>query len=139
VACWYRFGADQLMFIRGKAPRARYWSLCLYNVWMESFEYRAPRVSLNHTQVLTDAQGNYEICLAHSDPGHPNWIDTTGHTPGTRSCACCCPRDPWKRRASRSSTSASGDARPSTDRKGGKRRYRLITTQLVKSRLAPPS
>lgn len=82
VACWYRFGQDQLMFVRGRVPKARYWSLCLYNVWMESGEYRTHRVSLNHEQVQTDATGHYEICLAHDDPGHPNWISTTGHLAG---------------------------------------------------------
>ncbi len=82
VACWYRFGADQVMFVRGRLPKARYWSFCLYNAWMESLEYRTHRVSLNHTQVVTDAEGNYELCLAHTDPGHPNWIDTTGHHAG---------------------------------------------------------
>lgn len=82
VACWYRFGQDQLMLVRGRVPKARYWSLCLYNVWMESGEYRNHRVSLNHDQVQTDADGNYEICLAHADPGHPNFIHTTGHLAG---------------------------------------------------------
>lgn len=82
VACWYRFGADQLMLVRGRLPRARYWSFCLYNVWMESLDYRAARISLNHRQVQVDADGSYEICLAHRDPGHPNWVDTTGHLAG---------------------------------------------------------
>ena len=82
VACWYRFGQDQLMFVRGRVPKSRYWSFCLYNVWMESLEYRDHRVSLNGHQVQTDADGNYEICLAHDDPGHPNWISTTGHVAG---------------------------------------------------------
>lgn len=82
VACWYRFGEDQVMFIRGRLPRSRYWSFCLYNAFMESLDYRAHRVSLNHTQLVCDADGNYEICLAHRDPGHPNWVDTTGHHAG---------------------------------------------------------
>jgi hypothetical protein len=70
------------MFIRGRLPRSRYWSFCLYNAFMESLDYRAHRVSLNHTQLVCDADGNYEICLAHRDPGHPNWVDTTGHHAG---------------------------------------------------------
>jgi hypothetical protein len=82
VACCYRFGADQLMFIRGKAPKARYFSLCLYNVWMESLDYRTHRISLNHEQLEMDAQGNFEVCLAHANPGHPNWLDTAGHHAG---------------------------------------------------------
>ncbi|MCK6505709.1 hypothetical protein L6R53_20335 [Myxococcota bacterium] len=49
---------------------------------MESLDYRAARISLNHRQVQVDADGNYEICLAHRDPGHENWLDTTGHLAG---------------------------------------------------------
>ncbi len=82
VAAWYRFGDDQLMFVRGRLGRSRYWSFCLYNAFMESLEYRDHRVSLNHTQIVCDADGNYEICLAHRNPGHPNWVDTTGHHAG---------------------------------------------------------
>ncbi len=90
LACWYRFGQDQVMFIRGKAPAARYWSYCLYNVWMESGDYRHARVSLNHSQVKLDGD-RYEICLAHRDPGHPNWIDTTGHLAGYVLLRCLLP------------------------------------------------
>jgi len=90
LACWYRFGRDQVMYIRGKAPGARYWSYCLYNVWMESGDYRHARVSLNHAQVTLDGD-RYEICLAHRDPGHPNWIDTTGHLAGYVLLRCLLP------------------------------------------------
>ncbi len=90
LACWYRFGQDQVMFIRGTAPAARYWSYCLYNVWMESGDYRHARVSLNHAQVRLDGD-RYEICLAHRDPGHPNWIDTTGHLAGYVLLRCLLP------------------------------------------------
>lgn len=82
VAAWYRFGADQVMLVRGKVPRARYWSFCLYNAWMESLDYRLSRVSLNHAEVQVGPDGAFEVCLAHRDPGHPNWIDTTGHHAG---------------------------------------------------------
>ncbi len=82
LLCWYRFGEDQLMFVRGRLPKARYFSFTLYNAWMESLDYTRHRVSLNHAQIVTDAEGNFELCLAHRDPGHPNWLDTTGHAAG---------------------------------------------------------
>ena len=82
IACWYRFGADQVMFVRGTVPKARYWSFCLYNAWMESLEYRTHRIAVNHTDLDVAADGSYELCLSHHDPGHPNWIDTTGHLAG---------------------------------------------------------
>jgi hypothetical protein len=81
-ACWYRFGRDQVMLVRGRLPKARYFNLCLYNAWLESLDYERHTVSLNHRQIRTDADGNFEICLAHRDPGHPNWLDTTGHHAG---------------------------------------------------------
>lgn len=81
-AMWYRFGDDQLMFIRGRLPAARYFGLCLYNAWLESFDYTRHRIHLNHTQIRADADGRFEVCLAHRDPGHPNWLDTAGHNAG---------------------------------------------------------
>lgn len=79
---WYRFGQDQVMLVRGKLPTARYFNLSLCNAWMESLDYQRHTVALNHTQIQTDAEGNFEVCLAHRNPGHPNWLDTTGHHAG---------------------------------------------------------
>ena len=80
--CWYRFGHDQLFFVRGKLPAARYFSFALYNVWLESLDYKHRPVKLNHSQIVCDADGNFEICLAPKNPGHPNWLDTAGHAAG---------------------------------------------------------
>jgi hypothetical protein len=80
--CWYRFGGDQVMFVRGKLPKARYFSFVLCNLWMESLDYTRHRVVLNHGTIQADADGNFEIALAHTDPGHPNWLDTAGHHAG---------------------------------------------------------
>lgn len=87
LLCWYRFGEDQLMYVRGRLPKARYFSFTLYNAWMESLDYTRhsagrSRVSLNHAQIQADEHGNFELCLAHRDPGHPNWLNTTGHAAG---------------------------------------------------------
>lgn len=79
---WYRFGRDQVMFVRGRLPTARYFNLSLCNAWLESLDYQRHTVSLNHRQIRTDADGCFEVCLAHRDPGHPNWLDTTGHHAG---------------------------------------------------------
>lgn len=80
--CWYRFGRDQVMLVRSTLPESRYFNLALYNAWMESLDYLHHRVALNHTQIRHEPDGRYEICLAHRDPGHPNWLDTTGHHAG---------------------------------------------------------
>ena len=80
--CWYRFGRDQVMLVRGRMPKARYVGFSLCNLWMESLDYQRHRVLLNHSQVAQDSDGNFELCLAHHDPGHPNWLDTAGHAAG---------------------------------------------------------
>lgn len=82
LACWYRFGADQLMYVRGRVPRARYFSACLYNTWLESLDYTRHPVHRNLGRIEVDADGRFELCLAHQDPGHPNWLSTTGHGAG---------------------------------------------------------
>lgn len=81
-ACWYRFGRDQIMLVRGRLPKTRYFNFCLYNAWMESLDYQRHTISLNHSEIQTDDDGNFELALAHTDPGHPNWLDTTGHHAG---------------------------------------------------------
>ncbi len=80
--CWYRFGFDQIMLVRGKMPKARYFSLTLYNAWLESLDYERRRVILNHSQIVAAPDGSYEICLAQQNPGHPNWLDPCGHAAG---------------------------------------------------------
>ena len=32
---------------------------------------------------LMEPDGSLRIIVAHEDPGHPNWIETTGHGQGT--------------------------------------------------------
>ena len=80
--CWYRFGYNQLMLVRGRIPQARYFSFTLYNAWLESLDYRHRPVHLNHTQIQTDTDGNFELCLGHRNPGHPNFLDVAGHDAG---------------------------------------------------------
>ena len=79
---WYRFGADQVLMVRGRLPKARYFSFTLCNAWLESFDYERHRCVLNHTQIEADADGRFEVCLAHEDPAHPNWLDTGDHHAG---------------------------------------------------------
>lgn len=79
---WYRFGGNQLMLVRGRLPKARYFGFTLYNAWLESLDYERHRISLNHAQIRHAGGGAFEVCLAHRDPGHPNWLDTAGHGAG---------------------------------------------------------
>lgn len=81
-ACWYRFGPDQAFVVHGRLPTARYFSLCLYNTWLESLDYTRHIICLNHSQLRTDADGRFTVVLADCDPGAPNWLDTAGHNAG---------------------------------------------------------
>jgi len=82
-ACWFRLEDDQVLLVRGQLPPARYFGLSLCNAWMESFDYlNHPRSNLNHSQIVADDAGKFEVVLAHRDPGHPNWVDIAGHGAG---------------------------------------------------------
>lgn len=80
--CWYRFGHDQLMLVRGHLPKARYFNVALYNAWMESLDYRHLPVHKNHTQIQLDEDGSFELCISHRDLGHRNQLLTGGHHAG---------------------------------------------------------
>jgi hypothetical protein len=82
VVCWYRLGHDQVGIVRGRVPKARWFGLTLYNLWMESLDYENAVVSLNHRQLRTDADGRYEVVLSHRDVGRAPRLDTTGHLAG---------------------------------------------------------
>ncbi len=94
LLCWYRIGDDQVMIVNGRLPKARYFSFTLYNAWMESLDYTRARVSLNHTQLHPDAEGNFELCLSSQDPGHPHWLNTTGHGAGYLLARSLLPEEP---------------------------------------------
>jgi hypothetical protein len=55
----------------------------LWNRWMQTYEYRSRRVSLNRRQMQLGEDGSYRIVVAHRDPGVPNWLDTEGRPSGT--------------------------------------------------------
>ena len=50
---------------------------------MESLDYRYARIHLNQHGAKADPDGGVTIVVAARDPGHPNWLSTTGHAEGT--------------------------------------------------------
>jgi hypothetical protein len=42
--------------------------------------------SLNRRQAILDDDGALRVVVAHTDPGVPNWLDTTGCTTGVLQC-----------------------------------------------------
>lgn len=72
----------QRLVLRGRLPVARYFSVTLYNRWLESYDYLKHRVSLNHEQIEREADGSFIITIAPEPAVGPNQLDTAGHFEG---------------------------------------------------------
>ncbi|MEN8164189.1 MAG: DUF1214 domain-containing protein [Acidobacteriota bacterium] len=81
VARFAMNGARSLV-LRGKLPVARYFSVTLYNAWLESYDYQRHRISLNHDQIECEADGSFSITIASRQADGPNQLDTAGHDEG---------------------------------------------------------
>jgi len=73
---------DEALVITGRFPACRFANVVLWNDFMQAFDYRSRRCSLNRNQVSYEADGSYRIVIAHRDPGVPNWLDTEGRSRG---------------------------------------------------------
>ena len=83
----YRVARYQLqeggrLVLKGKLPSARYFSVTLYNRWLESYDYLRHRISLNHAQLECDANGSFEITIADKAAVQANQLDAAGHPEG---------------------------------------------------------
>jgi hypothetical protein len=81
--CAYRVAPDEALVLEVRPPRAKYWSVDLCNVWLESLDYANHQSSLNGHQAVLDADGVFRAVLTHDDPGIANWLDPVGHTDGS--------------------------------------------------------
>jgi len=83
--CWKLAEGEALVLEFEPAP-VPYWGFLIMNFWMESLEWRDRRVSLNSFQAEREADWRtVRLVVAARDPGHPNWIDTAGHSEGPMS------------------------------------------------------
>ncbi len=75
---------DEVFVIDAKTiPECQTWNFQLDNWWMESLDYRFHTIHVNkHTAHYND-DGSVQVVISHTDPGHPNWIETAGHNMGT--------------------------------------------------------
>lgn len=81
MARW-QLAAGQALVITGRFPDCRFANVVLYNDYLQTPPYRYRQVSLNRKQVTLEADGSFRIIVAHSDPGHPNWLDAAGREEG---------------------------------------------------------
>ena len=74
---------DEALVMEGHLPEAVFTNVMLWNVHMQTFEYRSRRSSLNAAQMATGHDGAYRIVISERDPHVVNWLDTGGHRHGT--------------------------------------------------------
>jgi hypothetical protein len=74
---------DEALVMEGVMPECVFANVMLWNVHMQTLDYRHRRCSLNASQMQLGADGSYRIVFSAEDPGVPNWIDTEGHRQGT--------------------------------------------------------
>jgi hypothetical protein len=79
----FELAADEALIIENRISlEPQYTGFQIGNLWGESIEYSNQTGSLNGHQMSVDPDGVRRIVLAHTDPGVPNWLDTTGHREG---------------------------------------------------------
>ncbi|MBM3658786.1 MAG: DUF1254 domain-containing protein [Actinobacteria bacterium] len=78
---WWRVREGEALVVEHTPPAAcRYWALQVCDRWFQSYPDR--RSNLNDRQVVRGPDGSVRLVIAARDPGHPNWLDTGGHTTG---------------------------------------------------------
>jgi hypothetical protein len=73
---------DQALVMEGRLPPCGFANVALWNMHMQTLEYRVRRTSLNRAQMRFNADGTFRVVAAARDPGEANWIDTEGHPLG---------------------------------------------------------
>jgi len=79
----WKLSVAESLEITVKPPDCDSWNFQLNNYWMESLDYRYFTICINKASATYEPDGSVRIVVAHQNPGHPNWIDTCGHTEGT--------------------------------------------------------
>jgi hypothetical protein len=77
---WWRLGPGEAVVIDMVPPETAYWALQLCDRWFQCQPGR--RTNLNDRQVTPAADGSVRLVVSDGDPGHPDWLDTSGHRTG---------------------------------------------------------
>ncbi len=81
--CFWNLAPDEALIVTSDLPAADYWSANLYRMaTFEPIEWFGAITSRNHLQSHTDPDGKVRWVVSATDPGHPNWLDTTGLAEG---------------------------------------------------------
>ena len=79
----FDLGLDDALLIEVDVPiTPSYTGFHLGNLWGESLDYANHVTSINGFQAEPSTDRITRYVVAHTDPGVPNWLDTTGHQRG---------------------------------------------------------
>ena len=78
----FALGEDEVLLLEGTSPPCAFWNLCLWNPYMQTYDYRYEQVTINGGQVRYEPDGSWRIAIAARDPGVPNWVSTADHPRG---------------------------------------------------------
>lgn len=78
----YDLQDDEALIIEGRSPGCAFWNLCLWNPYLQTYDYRYHRVTINGGQTQHEPDGSWRLVVAARDPGLPNWLSTAGHPRG---------------------------------------------------------
>lgn len=78
----YQLEDDEALVLEGRSPECAFWNVCLWNPYLQTYDYRYEQVTRNGGQVEYEPDGSWRLAIAAWDPGVPNWISTAGHRRG---------------------------------------------------------
>lgn len=78
----YELGENEGLVLEGRSPQCAFWNLCLWNPYLQTYDYRYEQVTINGGQVAYEPDGSWRLVIAARDPGMPNWLSTAGHQRG---------------------------------------------------------
>jgi hypothetical protein len=93
---WWKIREDEAVVVEGQPIKARYWSVQIFNRWLESPDYRHLPVSLNHGEVELNPDGSFQILISSENPGVANWIDASGYSEGQVCCRALIAEEPME-------------------------------------------
>jgi len=82
IHCHWMIQPDEALLIQFTPPKAYFWNIELNNFWMETLDYRYQLSGTNSKLAVPESDGSYNVVVASTDPGLPNWIETGGHLEG---------------------------------------------------------
>jgi hypothetical protein len=78
----FRLAEDEALVLEGRSPKCAFWNLCLWNPFLQTYDYRYEPVTINGEQCRLEADGSWRIVVAAKNPGVANWVSTAGHERG---------------------------------------------------------